>query len=135
MLIFYFKTLIQISFLIFTAKLMLIILSYFWFVWWKCHNILLFVTLFHFICYIFILQLIFFQDIVLQVQKKFFSWTLKSHLLFSWWGKIWKVTITIYCCLITDPFPIYIFINFCSLESCELNFWIPEGYCFKFTEV
>ena len=47
-LIFYFKTLIWISFLIFIAKLMLIIPSYFRNVWWKCHNILLFITHFPF---------------------------------------------------------------------------------------
>ena len=33
-----------------------------------------------------------------------------------------KVTITIYCHLITDTFPSYIFINFFSLQSFELEF-------------
>ena len=47
-LIFYFKTLIQISLLILTAKLMLIIPFYSWIIWTRFHNILLFVTLFPF---------------------------------------------------------------------------------------
>ena len=47
-------------------------------------------TIFLFIGYIFILQLIFFQNTLLWwVQKNFFSWTLKSHLLFSQWRKVY----------------------------------------------
>ena len=94
---------------------MFIIHSFFLITWSKCHNILLFITLFHFICYIVILQ-----NTLLRVQEKFFSWSLRSHLLFSWWRKVWNVTITIYCRLITDPFPSYIFINFLF----TWKFWI-----------
>ena len=111
-LIFYFKTLIQISFLIFTAKLMHAI------------SILLLNYLTKMLISLFSLHF-FHQNTLLRVQTKFFSRTLKSRLLFSWWRKVWKATITIYFRLITDSFPSYLSSIFCSLESFELNFWIP----------
>ena len=72
-LIFYFKTLIQISFLIFTAKLMLINPPYFRIIWQKCHNILLFITLFPFYSLHIYPSVDFLgKYLLLRVQKNFF---------------------------------------------------------------
>ena len=96
---FFFKTFIQISFLIFIAKLMHIIPSYFQIIWQKCHNILL--TLVHFICYIFILRLIFFRKyLLLRVQKFFFHGHWEVIYFFHGEERYKKYPLTIYCCLI-----------------------------------
>ena len=81
-LIFYFKTLIQISFLIIIAKLMLIIPSYFK-LFDKNVTVSFFsLHFFHFICYIFILQLIFLENTYYYESRRIL--TLRSHLHFSW---------------------------------------------------
>ena len=71
----------------------------------------------------------FFQNTLLRVQKKFFSYTLRSNLIFSWRRKVQKVTITIYCHLITDPSPSYIFINFLfTLKFWMIIFGFPKDF-------
>ena len=77
-LIFYFTTLIQISFLIFIAKLMLISPS---FPFTKNVTIFFF-SLHFFICYMFILQLVFFQNAYYYEPKRIFFMDIQNPFTF-----------------------------------------------------
>ena len=80
---------------------------------------LFFVSFFHFICNIFIFQLIFFHNNLLE-SWIIFLMDIEKPFTFYMVNKSIKKAITVYCRLITDPFPSYIFISFLF----TLKFWI-----------
>ena len=78
----------------------------------------------HFISILFVMYLTFswfsFKISYYDSRRNFFHGHWEAIYFFSWWRKVWKVTITNYCLLITDPFPSHIFIIFLFTWT----FWI-----------
>ena len=93
---------------------MLIIPSYFWIIWISVFLL----HFFYFICHTFILQML--SKYLTMSPEEIFFMDFEKPFTFFMVERVYKLTITIYCHLITDPFSSYIFINFLFIWK----FWI-----------